>query len=114
MLFESEKSGQPSGIKEVERQVEPGQIFQCQPPAMPQIRDGLERTIIPFVIKPGQLARVLDAAMEREIVARRVVPVAERKAPVIPAFDSDLPDAAQTCRQPTPERAFLRERAHFR
>src|SRR5688572_19123133 len=113
MLFESEESRQASWIKEVKRRPKPAEVFQRQPPTMPQIGSCFERPIIPFVIKPRQLGRLFGEAMRREIDSARVVLVRERKAPIIPAFDRDLPDAAQTCRQPIPERAFLRERAHF-
>ena len=80
---------------------------------MPQIRSGFQGPIISRVIKPRQLGRFLSAAMRRKIASRYVVPMRECKAAVILAFDGDLPDAAQPCCQPIPERAFLRERAHF-
>src|ERR1043165_2513088 len=38
----------------------------------------------------------------------------ERKHPFITAFDRNLTDAAQSPGQPIPERAFLREGAHFK
>jgi hypothetical protein len=74
----------------------------------------LERTIIPRVIESRQLDGILRALMDQEIVSRLVVAVAEEKGAVVARFDRELPDAAQTRRDPVSERALLRESAHFK
>lgn len=114
MFFKSEKCREPPGIKEIQRRPKLGQIPHREPPSVSQVRSGLERPVIPLILKSCQLGRVLRAAVGIKIISRRVIAMGKQESPVILAFDRDLPDASQTCRQPVPERAFLRERAHFK
>src|SRR3954451_14438925 len=81
---------------------------------MPQRRRGFQRTIVSGVIKTREFDRVVSCVVNREILPCRIVPMGERKRPVITAFDCDLSDAAESLGQPIPERAFLREGAHFK
>lgn len=114
VLFKSEESRQPAGIKEIQRCPKLGHVPQRQPPSVPQIRSRFERTVRLCIIESRQLSRILRGAVERQIISPSVVAVREREAPVIPAFDRNLSNAPQTRRQPISERAFLRERAHFK
>ena len=113
LSFRGEEGGQATGIKQIERHSQLGQISQAQPPAMPQIRSSFERAIISGIIKTRQLSRIFRAVMEDEIISSRVLSVKEQKTAFRARFNADLPDAAQACCQPISERAFLRESAHF-
>jgi len=90
------------------------QIGQTQLPAVSQGWSRLERAIISGVIESSQLGGLLRSVVKREIISRAVVAVREQKLSVVVGFDRDLPDAAQSIRQPIPERAFRRESAHFK
>ena len=113
MFFEGEESCETSRVEVIKGRPQLGQIPQRQLPSVPQIRSGLERPIISRVIKFRQFRCVLRVALSSEIASRCIIAVRKRKASVIAAVDGDLPDATQACRQPIPERAFLREQAHF-
>ena len=112
MLFENKESCQPSGIKEIKRYPKFAHAPQRHAPSVPQVRRGLERPIIPRVIKSRQLGCILRTVVGRQIILRRVIAMRQREASV-PVLDRDLPDATQARCQPIPKRAFLRESAHF-
>jgi hypothetical protein len=81
---------------------------------VPQGRGRFQRTIIPRVIESRQLRSVVRSLRRHEIRSGRIVAMPENEGAVVASFDRDLPDTAQSIRQPTSERAFLRESAHFK
>ena len=113
-LFKGQERRQPARVKEIQRQAQLSQICQAQFPSVPQRRSRFQRTIISRVIESRQLRRVVRALRRDKIGSPSVLAMPENERPVVPRFDRDLPDAAQSLRQPISERAFLRESAHFK
>src|SRR5690242_10726560 len=70
---------------------------------MPEIGGGLERPIITFIVEFRQFRGVVRRMENLQIVARRIVEVAEDKACAV-ALNLNLPDAARARADPIRQR----------
>lgn len=81
---------------------------------MSQVRSCLQWSIFSGIVESRQRRRVISLSVGQKILPRRIFVMQESERAIVPRFDGNLSDAAQTRRQPLCERDLLRRPAHFR